>query len=145
MTELRGNFGKFTSPVSARHVTGHQSISQAHLWPAQWFTGASDSDKYCWFIFLDLRYPSYNGDNSSCCHCSDRIAVAEAPMPEIGQTISNYRIVQKLSEGGMRVVNRARDTRLDRDVALKLLAPRAAGDREQQRGEFAVIFSYGYA
>src|SRR4051794_14282388 len=57
----------------------------------------------------------------------------EGPGPDhIGETISHYEILGKIGEGGMGAVFKARDTRLERIVALKFLASKHGVDADHR-------------
>lgn len=60
----------------------------------------------------------------------------------IGQTLGHYRVIEEAGSGGMGVVYRARDIRLDRDVALKIIRPGGLNNssaRERFRKEALVL------
>ena len=50
-----------------------------------------------------------------------------------GARLAQYEIIEPIGSGGMGEVYRARDPRLDRDVAIKVMAPHVAADPEMRR------------
>src|SRR5260370_22125996 len=53
-------------------------------------------------------------------------------MDMIGRTLSRYRLLQEVGQGGMAIVYKAEDTTLHREVAVKVLHPHLAGQQESR-------------
>ena len=78
-----------------------------------------------------LRFEILGNDLSGA--LGDPASLEGAPDPWIGRIVSHYEILDRIGGGGMGVVYRARDATLDREVALKFIAPELRLDSGARR------------
>ena len=62
-----------------------------------------------------------------------RLATMAAPTLSSGQTLGHFRLIEEIGAGGMGIVYRAWDTRLERDVAVKVLNAKALSDTDARK------------
>ena len=71
--------------------------------------------------------------------CNSMKASVNMPI-EPGQTLSHYRLIEKIGEGGMGVVWRAADTKLEREVAIKILPAAFSSDSDRLARRIALMW-----